>query len=119
MDLDAAIDRHNEWKIIFRMAIEQRTAVDAATIGRDDCCVLGKWLYSEGKVLHGDKSPFAGLVTSHAAFHQNAGAVAEAINAGDFATAEKMLGVWSEYMDASMAVVDAIEALQKAVDPAG
>ena len=93
--------------------------MDAATIGRDDCCVLGKWLYSEGKVLHGDKSPFAGLVTSHAAFHQNAGAVAEAINAGDFATAEKMLGVWSEYMDASMAVVDAIEALQKAVEPAG
>lgn len=118
MNLDEAIERHMEWKVVFRAALEGRQTVDAATIRRDNCCALGKWLHGEGAARYGRKASFAELLTSHETFHREAGKVAEAINARDYAGAEKMLGVWGEYMDASLAVVDAIEALQLDLGPA-
>jgi len=113
MNLDEAIERHTAWKVVFRMAIEQRKDVDAATIGRDDCCTLGKWLHGDGRVQYGERPLFSKLVGSHANFHRNAGAVADAINAKRYDEAEKLLGVWSEYSDASLDVIDTIEALKQ------
>ncbi|NBR27030.1 MAG: chemotaxis protein [Betaproteobacteria bacterium] len=117
MNLDEAIERHTEWKITFRAAIEMKRQVDAESIRRDNCCVLGKWLRADGWATHGHRPSFADLVTAHTTFHQNAGEVADAINAKDFETADKLLGVWSKYADASLAVVDAIEALQLEIEP--
>lgn len=118
MNLDEAIERHTEWKIIFRAAIEKKSQMDADCIRRDNCCVLGKWLRAEGWATHGHRPSYAELVSAHTAFHRNAGEVADAINAKNFEAADKMLGVWSEYADASLAVVDAIEALQLEIGPA-
>jgi methyl-accepting chemotaxis protein len=113
MNFEEAIARHTEWKIIFRSAISKKELVDAATIRRDDCCILGKWLHGEGKSHHESNATFANLVTVHADFHQNAGRVADAINAGRYDEAETLIGVWSEYSSASLAVIDAIEAVRK------
>lgn len=118
MNLDEAIERHTEWKITFRAAIERKSHMDADSIRRDNCCVLGKWLQADGRATHGHRASFAELVSAHTTFHCNAGEVADAINAKDYEAAEKLLGVWSAYADASLAVVDAIEALQLEIEPA-
>jgi methyl-accepting chemotaxis protein len=117
MNLNEAIERHAEWKITFRAAIEKKSQIDADTVRRDNCCVLGKWLHAAGRSTHGHRPAFTELVTAHATFHRNAGEVADAINAKDYETADKLLGVWSAYADASLAVVDAIEALQLEIEP--
>ena len=118
MNLNEAIERHTEWKITFRVAIEKKNRMDADIIRRDNFCVLGKWLHAAGRATHGHRPAFTDLVTAHAAVHRNAGKVADTINAGKYAAAAEMLGVWSEYADASLAVVDAIEALQMEIEPA-
>ena len=53
MDLNEAIQAHSEWKMKLRSAIQSRTQLDAATIARDDCCALGKWLHGESRAQYG------------------------------------------------------------------
>ena len=117
MDLDEAIDRHAEWKIIFRTAIEQKLTIDVSTIKRDNCCALGTWLHGEGMAQYGDKISFSNLLATHAAFHCNAVRVADAINARKYDVAERLLDVLGEYAEASLGVIDAIEALQMEMAP--
>jgi methyl-accepting chemotaxis protein len=118
MNLDEAIERHTAWKVVFRTALEKRETLDADGIRRDNGCALGKWLHGAGRQAYGRRVSYAELLTAHESFHRHAGKVADAINAKNYEAAEQMLGVWSEYMDASVAVVDAIEALQLEVGPA-
>jgi methyl-accepting chemotaxis protein len=115
MDLDEAVGKHIEWKVKLRSSIVKKELVDAATIRRDNCCVLGKWLHGEGKNLHGNKSSFGPLVTRHAEFHRCAGNVADAINAKKYDQATVMLEGNSEFGVASFAVAAAIKALIKEV----
>lgn len=48
MNLDESIQKHAEWKLKFRSAISRKEQMDAETIGKDNCCQLGVWLYGEG-----------------------------------------------------------------------
>jgi hypothetical protein len=41
MNLDTAISAHAAWKTKFRTAITAKEPMDAATIGKDNCCELG------------------------------------------------------------------------------
>lgn len=113
MDLDEAIQKHAEWKVRLRAAAGRKETLDAATIGQDNACILGKWLHGEGKTQYGRKASFAHLVVKHADFHHSAGKVAEAINAKKYNAAETMLGAGSQYGNASLAVAAAITALKK------
>ena len=87
MDLDTAIQKHAEWKMKFRSAMSQHESMDAATIAKDNCCELGKWLHGDGKTKFGKLSSHGGCVSSHAAFHVEAGKVAQAINAKKYTEA--------------------------------
>lgn len=113
MDLDHAIQKHAEWKTHFRKAITQHETMDTATIGKDNCCELGKWLHGEGKVKLGKLATHSNCLNKHAAFHVEAGKVAEMINKKMFANAEGMLAVGSTYTNASNAVALAITQLKK------
>ena len=113
MDLGQAIQKHAEWKIKFRTAIEKQETVDAATIARDDCCELGKWLHGDGRRLFGARQSYLPCVQRHAAFHVEAAKVAQAINGKRFAQAETMLDGDSAYAEASSAVGVAIMKLKK------
>ena len=53
MDFNEAIKAHSDWKMKLRSAIQAQTTLDAATIARDDCCVLGKWLHGESRAQFG------------------------------------------------------------------
>ena len=115
MNLDEAVAKHMEWKVRLRSSIVKKEVVDAATIRKDDCCVLGKWLHGEGKTQYGRKKSFAELVAKHADFHRNAGSVADTINAKKYELAETMLDGRSEFGAASFAVAGAIASLMKEI----
>jgi len=91
MDLQQAIQKHAEWLVKFRAAIKKQEHVDAASIRKDDACEIGKWLKGPGRNTHGGLASYKDCVGKHQTFHLQAGKVAEVINAGDYAKAEKML----------------------------
>jgi Chemoreceptor zinc-binding domain len=113
MDLNQASQAHAEWKVKLRMAITKKEQLDAHTISADHCCALGKWLHGEGKAAHGKYALFTDLLTKHATFHREAGAVAQAINQGLYDKAGKMLEGGTPYAAASSAVGAAILGLKK------
>lgn len=119
MNFDTAVEAHMAWKIKFRVAMQNRQQLDEASIGRDNCCELGKWLHGEGSIRHGGLPSFAPCVQKHAEFHREAAQVAHAINRGEFARAEALLGPSSSYSSASGAVVLHLGKLRREVEAAG
>ena len=115
MNLDEAIQKHAEWKVKFRVAINKKETMDANTLKTDNHCSLGQWLHGEGQQLHSNKPGFNELVAKHAAFHRAAGKVAETINAGQYDVASGMLDGGTEYTQASLAVGVAINSLKKTI----
>jgi len=113
IDLDAALQAHSEWKIKLRSGISKREFMDAATIGRDDCCKLGKWLHGGGQKQYQHLSSFHDCLNKHAAFHREAGKVAEIINQGQYEKAESLLDSGSAFAAASSQVGVAIVTLKK------
>jgi len=113
MDLNEAIQAHSEWKMKLRSAIQLRTKLDAATIARDDCCALGKWLHGESRARYGRLDSYKECFQQHARFHKQASQIALAINSGKYDEAEKMLGSGTPYVEASRAVVMAIGTLKR------
>lgn len=113
IDLDKALEKHSEWKVKLRTAISKREEMDAATISRDDCCDFGKWLHYEVKSRLASEPSYTDCVSKHAAFHIEAGRVANMINAKKFSEAEALLGNGSAFVSASTAVGVAIMRLKK------
>ncbi|MDC8773504.1 hypothetical protein [Roseateles albus] len=71
------------------------------------------WLHGEAKGKYGSMKSYAICVEKHAAFHVEAGKVAAAINAKNYAGAEAMLAGGTPYTAASSAVGGAILGLKK------
>lgn len=113
MDLNRAINAHLDWKIKLRGAIGNQATLEADSIGRDNCCDLGKWLHTEAKARHGLKAEYQALVSKHESFHREAEKVARMINAKQYDAATKALDAGSNYASASSAVGAAIRAMQK------
>ena len=101
MNLDNAVAAHAQWKTKYRAAIQAKETVDAATIGKDNCCDLGKWLYGDGKVKLGAKPEFVALVAKHKIFHAEAGKVAALINGKKYVEAEAALAAGTPFASAS------------------
>jgi hypothetical protein len=113
MDLQEAIRAHSDWKTKLRGAITAQSQLDVATIARDDCCALGKWLHGESRPTFGPLASHQACVRKHAAFHTEASKVASTINRRNYAEAEKMLAAGTPYAQASNEVVFAIGALKR------
>ncbi|PTN49562.1 chemotaxis protein, partial [Achromobacter xylosoxidans] len=103
MNLDESIQKHAEWKLKFRSAISRKEQMDAETIGKDNCCQLGVWLYGEGKLKYSAKPEFGAIIQRHKAFHAEAGKIARLINSNQYALAEKEMGTGTPYSQASSA----------------
>jgi hypothetical protein len=113
MYLGNAIAVHDEWKDKFHTAITNNEMLDATAISADNCCELGKWLYGEGKTLFGNLPMHAHCVSAHKTFHQEAGLIAEAINAKNFVEADNMLSAHAHFSITSLALTAAILRLTK------
>ena len=114
MNLEEAVQKHAEWKLKFRSAISKKEQMDAATISKDNCCVVGQWMYGEGKTRWGSKPEFQKALEKHTAFHVQAGKVAGLINSAKYAEAEAALGSGTPYASASSEVGVALIALKRA-----
>jgi len=113
IDLDSAVKAHADWKLKLRNASAAHDTLDAATVSRDDCCVLGKWLHGAGRPSYGHLPQFSQLLDRHASFHQEAGRVATTINQGRYDQAKAMLGAGTPFSDASNAVGVAMKKLRE------
>jgi methyl-accepting chemotaxis protein len=118
INLDSAIKAHADWRATLRSAANKSEQVDAQTIGRDDCCVLGKWLHGAGNSKFGGKPTFVALTNGHREFHTEAGKVARAINQGAGSQAEKMLGSGTPFAHASGEVGRLIIQIKKEISGA-
>lgn len=115
MDLDKAIAAHSQWRLTLRQALTNSEKLDVAKIGADNCCDLGRWLHGDAKTQCGALPAYKDVVTTHAAFHREAGQVAQKINAGEKNGAISALGQGTAYDAASANVVRAIGALKFAL----
>ena len=113
MDLVSAIAKHTEWKTKFRTAITKKETLDSATISKDNCCDLGKWLHGEARRAYGTLASHGDCVAKHAQFHTEAGKVASAINAKNYAEATNMINTGTPYFAASNAVSVAVMKLRR------
>ena len=113
MDLAQAVGKHAEWKVKLRKAMATGEHLDVPTISADHCCELGKWLHGEGRVKFHSRPSFPVCVSRHATFHAEAGKVARAINAKQFAEAETALEAATGYAGASSALGVALMHLKK------
>lgn len=112
MNLDHALAAHADWKVKLRVALADHATLDAETLASDCKCQLGLWLHGEGRVAHGASANFKSCVAAHADFHRAAGAVARAINARDYASAEQQLDLGTPFAAASSAVAVAVRRLK-------
>jgi methyl-accepting chemotaxis protein len=108
LDVAGAISAHREWKIKLRTAISKQQQLDAATIGRDDCCTLGKWIHGSAQQKYGHSPRFVELVEKHRGFHAAAGKVAQVINQARYDEANRLLGNGSDFAQQSGAVALAL-----------
>jgi methyl-accepting chemotaxis protein len=108
IDLDSAIQAHADWRSKLRTAVTRKETMDAETIGRDDCCALGKWLHGAGKSQYGGKPSFVSLLDAHRQFHEEAGKVARLINKGAYDEADRQLGGNTAFSRASSSVGTAV-----------
>ena len=78
---------------------------------RDDCCVLGRWLYGGGQRWTSTPG-FTELVDAHRTFHAEAGKVGQAVNQGQTERAEKLLSPGAPFVEAGKQVIHALRGMQ-------
>lgn len=115
MDLAQAGQAHSEWKIKLRMAIAKQDTLDATVISADNQCLLGKWLHGEARGKFSSLPSYAECVSKHAIFHQEAGKVAQAINAKNFTQAKAMMEANTPYALAANNFIISLGILKKEV----
>jgi hypothetical protein len=77
LDFASAIRSHQIWKkrLAEVVAGEGHPGFDLATVRRDDCCALGRWMRGRGSHQYRGRAVFRELFGTHAAFHQSAAEV--------------------------------------------
>ncbi len=114
-DFDAAIEAHRAWKLKLRRAISSQEKLDIATISRDDCCALGKWIHGPGGHRHGRNPRFGDLKAKHRDFHLSVGEIARKINRGRHDDAENLLGTGSSFTALSTDIVSVLNRFKNEV----
>jgi hypothetical protein len=104
LDFQAAVAAHQKWKTRLQACIDgtSEEKLDPEVVGRDDQCVLGKWIHGQGGAAFGQEQIFTDLTSAHAEFHKTAGMVLSAVYDGRKEEAAQMLG--SRFSQASFKV---------------
>lgn len=93
LNFKSAVDAHMKWKTRLETYIHGTSGEDlqVAVVCRDDCCVLGKWIYSQGGDRFGYSETFAEMKENHAHFHRTAGEILATAQAGEKEQALRLL----------------------------
>lgn len=105
LNFKTALEAHIKWKLRLKGVIDGTgtEVLDPRVVSKDDQCVLGKWLYSDGQKKFGNLPAFKDVVNAHAHFHKCAGHTLELALEGKNTEAEKEL-VGGEFAKASLNV---------------
>lgn len=114
MTLDEAIAAHIKWKLRLTRFVEGKTAekLNSTTIGKDNLCELGKWIYGEGARFK-SAPQYRDLVNKHGKFHVCAAEVVKMLENGDKAAAKAALA--DSFTNASKETMEAVMKLKKDV----
>jgi|SRR5208283_5429093 len=107
MNFSSAIQAHTNWELRLygHCCNSSKDVIDICTLEKDNARELGKWLHDAAQ-RHISDPQFGELISSHAAFHRSAAAVAAMIEGGKRAEAEALLNSpGSEYCKLSVRVV--------------
>lgn len=94
--LNAAIRAHADWKTKLNRYINGEISLDAAVVSRNDQCLLGKWLNSEGKGYL-ETGKYTEVFDLHAKFHKIAGDIVEKFKEGNADYIKKAMTDGGEY----------------------
>ncbi|MBQ0930136.1 methyl-accepting chemotaxis protein [Ideonella alba] len=117
--LDKAVRAHVEWRTKLRNAAMQGEQLDIQTVSRDDACPLGGWLHGEGRHRCGQLPSFTALVSEHAGFHRQVGAVARLVNAGQSDQAIAAMDGGTPFAEATQSTVRLIRQLMHECEQRG
>jgi hypothetical protein len=107
--INAAIVAHDEWKARLLAATEAGASdLDPDQIRADDLCTFGKWLLSVGPDLRASLH-YERVCDLHARFHNAAASVLALAIGGKGPQALTGLEFGSEYVNASVLLVDEME----------
>jgi hypothetical protein len=73
IDWDRAIDMHLSWQEEYLAAFDAGNALHWRVVGRNDACMLGRWLKLARIADKGDQSCLDAIDQAHTAFHAVAG----------------------------------------------
>jgi hypothetical protein len=120
MNAQEVIDQHRKWKERFMLAMAKSESMSVAEISVDNLCIFGKWLHGEAKDKFGSLASYADCVAKHAAFHVEAGKVAQKINDGDrLAASQQLVAHDTPYQQASEALSKSVIAMFREAEGAG
>lgn len=91
MDFQEHAHQHTQIREALVAAITERQPVASEDFRSDRLCAAGCWLHGEGARRWAGNHAFLGLLEAHRAFHKQAGLVADQINLGRWAEAQRAL----------------------------
>ena len=116
MDLDQAILSHSKWKARLKNHLRGQEQMEPESVGKDDQCELGKWLYGEGS-SYANLSAFTDVKEKHQKFHTAAAAVIRSARSCPPGKALELIEpLKSEFAHASSDCIRALIALKAAID---
>lgn len=85
LNFKSAVEAHQNWKKRLKTVVDGTSAETllVETVSRDDQCLLGKWIYSDGGEKFASLEQFVRLKNNHAQFHVCAGHVLHLAQAGN------------------------------------
>lgn len=112
LDIDVAIGAHQNWKTRLDAYLGGRSSEDLRPerICADDCCDLGKWIYSSGAEQLGRYPIFGELRAVHKMFHHQASSVVALHQSGKSAEARALLD--GEYSKTSGRIIRRLQDLK-------
>lgn len=112
MNFDDAMRAHSDWKIKLQRYLRNPDgSINAVTLGQDNQCVLGKWLYGEGRSFS-NHPEYQQLLQSHKSFHQCASDIVVRSDRGENLQDAVVLGSSSAYGKNSSTVASLIMKLK-------
>ena len=112
-NLEAAHNEYTELTSMVKAAISDQSPLTLSQdlIGKDDVCILGRWLYAEGGLRFSNNPAFIEARAAHKEFHHQAARIVAMVNAD---TMESRAEAFSELTAGGYA--QSVKALKKALD---
>lgn len=112
LSVDEAIDAHLNWRQkLTEYFVNPNHTLDPIKIKRDDCCSLGKWIYTQNS-SNQNNYILLKLKETHRHFHLCAGKLVERAHAGEKLVGSVVLGSGTEYDMLSASVINLLEELK-------